>query len=114
MRFVVLAKQNLALVPAEMFADVIAHPQLVTEPQRQRRQIGLQTARCASDVGFDQTGELDERLLVKADEIELVHRNTRLAQAVFDGTRRKARVVLPAGETLLLRGSDNSAILEKA
>ena len=54
-----------------MIADVVGHPQLVAEPERQRHQVRLQTARRAGDVGLEQARELDERLLVEADEIEL-------------------------------------------
>ena len=71
MRFVMLAEQNLGLESFETLADVVAHPELVAEPQRERRQVGLEAARRAGDVGFEQAGKLDERLLVKADEIDL-------------------------------------------
>ena len=43
-----------------------------------------QPARRAGDVGFEQPRELDQRLLVEADVIDLRRRDARLAQAVRD------------------------------
>jgi hypothetical protein len=40
---------------------------------------------------------------MKGDIIELIRFNPRLLQTVLHGLRRKGRIVLPPGETLLLR-----------
>src|SRR5581483_211384 len=66
------------------------------------------------DIGFDEAVELDERFLVEPDEVEVACREARLAQAVGDRVCRESRVVLPAREALLLRGGNDSAVLDKA
>ncbi len=73
-----------------------------------------QPARRARDVGLEQPLELDERLLVEADVIDLRRRDAGFAQAVLDRLRRKRRVVLLAREALLLRRRDDAAVLDQA
>ena len=58
--------------------------------------------------------ELDERLLVEADEVEIIHEDPALGQAVLDRMARKALVVLLAREALLRRGGDDPAVAHQA
>ena len=74
-----------------------------------------QPARRRGGVGLEQPLELDERLLVEADEVELGRRDARLRVRQYatacDGKRR---VVLLAREALLLRRRDDAAVLDQA
>ena len=80
-----LAEQQLALVARNLVSELIAHPELVADPQRHRHHVRLQSARRARDVRGQQAFELDERLLVERDVIELAREDARFAQAVLDG-----------------------------
>src|SRR6185503_14504901 len=58
--------------------------------------------------------ELQERLVVEGDVIDVGEPDAALRQAVADGILRKARVVLLAREALLLRGGDDAAVLQQS
>src|SRR5437899_10494500 len=113
-RLVVLAEEDLAAKSRYTLPDIVGHPELVAQPDRQRRKIRAQTARSAGRVRLDEPIELDQGLLVEADEIEIGGRNSAFPQAIFDRALRKARIVLLAGESLFLSGSDNAAVLDQA
>ena len=113
-RLVVLAEQHLALVSGKPTPDVIGHPQLLAEPERRRHQVRAKSARRARHVRFEEAIQLDERLLVEADEIEPRQVDAGLAQAVLDRPRRKAGVVLLPREALLLRCCDDASVLDEA
>ena len=81
--------------------------ELVAQPQRQRTPVRLNPAWRTRDVRLEQPRELDERLFVKPDEIELAGADTGGAQAVLDRVCRKLGIVLDSCEALLLRGGDN-------
>src|SRR5262249_14712081 len=113
MRLVVLAEEHFAFVALEMVADVIGHPELVGEPQRQGHQVRLQPARCTRDVRLEQALELDQRLLVETDQVQSSGRNAGLAEAVTHGNLGKPSVVLLSGEPLLLSGRDDATVFDK-
>ena len=114
MRFVMFAEKHLAFVGVEAFPDVVGHPQTVAQPEREGHQVGAEPLRRTGDVGLEQAIELDQRLFVEPDQIEVAGLDARLAQAVVDGLGREGGVVLAAGETLLLGGGDNTAVLDQA
>ena len=70
MRLVMLAEQHVAREPVESATDVVAHPQLVVQPERQGHEIRPETPGRVGGVGLEQAIEFDERFLVKADQIE--------------------------------------------
>src|SRR5206468_6819267 len=94
--------------------DVVGHPQLVGQPERQRHQERLQSLRRARDIRFKQALELYERFFIEADEIELARRDAGFAQTVRDGVRREPGIVFLPREALLLRGRDDAAVLDEA
>ena len=94
----------------DVLVNVVRHPELVGEPERQRHQVRLEAPRRARDVGFEESRKLDQRLLVEAHKVQLCRCRARLAQAVLDGLRWEPGIVLLARESLLLRGSFNFAV----
>jgi hypothetical protein len=109
-----LAEEDRPFVAVQLTGDLVAHPQLVGEPERQRHQVGTPPLRRVGDVGLEQPFEFHERLLVEADEIDLVDGDSGFLKAVRDGVRRERRVVLLPGEALFLGRRDDAAILDQA
>ncbi len=112
-RLVMFAEQDLAGVALEMAGDLVRQPQLAAKPQRHRHDVGAQAARRGSDVGLQQPLELQQRLFIKTDEIELPGGNASLAQAIRHRVRGKRRIVLLAGEALFLRRGHDASILDQ-
>ena len=112
-RFVMVAEVHFTLVAVEPLLDVGGHPEFLAEPQRHRHQERPPAARCARGVGFEQAVELDQRLLVEADEIEILRRDAALTEAVGGRPRRKARVVLLAREAFFLCGGHDPAVFDE-
>jgi len=112
-RLVVFAEEDLAVVAGNLLAQVLGHPQLFADPQRHRHHVRTEAARRAGDIRGQQPLELDERLLVEGDVIQLCGGDARFAQAVLDSPCRKRRIVLLAGEPFFLRGGDDPSVLDE-
>src|SRR5262249_31293717 len=108
-----LTKKDFAFVTRDAPADVVLYPELVAQPQRHRREVGLQPARCKTDIRLEQPVELDEGLLIKADQVNSTRRNVGFAKAVIDRFSRKTRVVLNATEAFFLSGGHDAALLNE-
>ena len=89
------------------------HPQLLVDPQRHRLAERAEGAREGRDVGREHALELQQRLVVEADRVEVLGPDARLLQHVLDGAGGEAGVVLLAGEPLLLAGGDDHAVLQE-
>ena len=113
-RFMVFAEQDRALESLEPIGDVVRDPQLFTEPRRHRHQVRPPSARRHRGVGLEQALELDERLFVERNVIQLRDGEPGLLEAVGDRLRRKRGIVLLAGEAFLLRRRDNAAVHHQA
>ncbi len=114
MRFVMLAEQDLSAISVEARTDVVMYEELVAQPEWHCPDVRLKAPRRARDVGFQEPRELDERFLVKTDEIELARRNAGGTEAVLDRVRGKFRVVFDACETFFLSRGDHAAVLHEA
>src|ERR1041384_6470686 len=108
------AEEHLARVAFELSGNVVAHPQALRQPEWNGHQVRAQTARRLRDIRLEQALELDERLLVEADEIQIRGGDATLAQAIRDSVGWKRLVVFLAGEALFLGGSDNLAVHDQA
>ncbi len=98
----------------ELGADQVRHPELFPDPERHRLEERGEAARRIVEIGLEQAVELEERLVVEADVIELRRPNTGLGETVPGGSEREAVVVLLAGEALLLRGGDDLSVHHQA
>src|SRR5262249_54392962 len=76
--------------------------QLLLDPERQRHGEAAVAARREREVGLEQPLELDERLVVEGDEIEIVEREASRREAELDCVARKPRIVLAPREALFL------------
>src|ERR1700684_4623316 len=87
--------------------------QLFPQPQRQRHAKRREPAWTASEIGLEQALELDERLVVEHDPVDVLELDAGLLQAIVDRQPRIAGVELLAGEAFLLRGRDDAAVLDQ-
>ena len=65
-------------------------------------------------MGLEDAVELEQRLVVKRDEVELLDADAGLAQAGLDRVLGKIGHGASPGESLLLRGGDELAVVEQA
>src|SRR5258708_24987592 len=87
--------------------------ELLPQPQWQRHAKRREAARTVGEVGLQQALELDERLVVEHDPVDIPERDAGLAQAIVGRAMRKPGIELLAGEAFLLRGRDHAAILDE-
>ena len=59
------------------------------------------------EIGLEQPLELEERLVVERDMVDLAERDAALRQAIGERVMRETRIVLLAREALLLGGGDD-------
>ena len=62
------------------------------------------------EIGLEQPLELQERLVVEGDEVDVAPRDAGLRAGNSAARSRESRVVLLAGEALFLRGGDDLAV----
>ena len=113
MAHVVLGEQDRALVGPELLADERRHPELLLDPDRHGLAERAERPREGGDVGGEHPLELQERLVVEADGVELLGADAGLPQDVLDGAGGEAGVVLLAREALFLAGRHDHAVLQE-
>src|SRR6185369_5863963 len=108
MAHVVFAEKQFAL-PVEIRAELLEFvaqqvflKQLLAQPQGDRHAERAEAARCVTEVGLEQTLELEKGLVVERDKVEFVEPNFSFFKAIADGFVRKRRVVLTTGEAFFL------------
>lgn len=94
----------------EMPAQAALLKKLVLTPDGHRHPERAKAARHGRQVRFDQPLELQQRLVVEHDVIDVPHSATGFAQAIGDGVCRKRGVVLAPGEPLFLSSRDDASI----
>ena len=113
---VVLREQKLALPievgieRAKLVAQELLLEQLLLQPQRDRHAEGAEAPGSECEIGFEQPFELEERLVVERDMIDVGEADAGLGQAIGDGVMRETGIVLLAGEALLLGGGDDLSV----
>ncbi len=107
MRLVMAGEEHRSLVP-QFFFEILWNPEFFLHPFVHRAVVTQKSARPGRDVGRNNAvEELQQRLLVKSDGIDIVHRDTCVFQRVLDRVFRKRFVVLLAGVALFVRGKHN-------
>ncbi len=109
--------EDQALVPVEvgpvllqLVLQQVLQEQLLPQPHRDRHLERFVPARREREVGLQQALELEQWLVVKRDQVDLVEADARLRQAVLEGVAREARIVLLARKALLLRRGHDLAV----
>src|SRR5262245_45990053 len=87
--------------------------QLLAQPQRDRHAERPKAGRRDREIGLQQAFELEERLVVEHDVVDVVQSGSRGLQTVAERMMREAGVVLLAREALLLGGRDDAAMLDE-
>jgi hypothetical protein len=109
---VVLAEEDLPVGPQPILDD-LAGPDLRLKPDGHRLHPRPIRPGPSREARLHDAEELDERLLVEADVIDVLDLDAGLLQAVPDRPRWEIGVVLLPGEALLLGCSDELAILHQ-
>src|SRR5262249_55039837 len=97
----------------QLAADDVLLEQFLAQPEWDRHCERLIAARRKPHIGLQEPLELEKRLLVEHDVVDVVERAAAFPQAIRNGMRREARVLLLAREALLLRGRHDAAIDEQ-
>src|SRR5262245_14053959 len=84
-------------------ADHSAHHEFLAQPDWHRHHEAADSTGRERQLSLEQPLELQQRFVVKGDEIELVRGEPRLFQAIGRSMFRKSRIVLLTRETFLLR-----------
>ena len=87
-----------------------SHKKFFFDPDRDGRKKTPQTLGGKSMIGFQQSFELEKRLVVEDDEVELASADARLAKTVVDRVFRKAVVVLSDEKDI---GPDDEPLSDK-
>src|SRR4029077_9427789 len=82
-------------------------------PERTGLQEGAEPPGRHTQVGFENPFELEQRLVVKADESQVPERDPGGPEAVLDRVRGQAGIPFLSGETLLLRRGGDPAVGQK-
>src|SRR5919109_1014662 len=93
--------------------DLGALKKLLLHPERHGLAEGLEAARRKGEIGLQQPLELEERLVVEGDEIDLGGPSAGELETGANRVVREARIVLFAGEALFLRRRNDATVLEK-
>src|SRR2546428_10314187 len=109
----VLPVQDLPLV-AERVAQLAIHVELVLEPQRPGLEERRKPTGRDAQVGLENALELEERLVVEADIVQVGNGDSAGLETVLHGVRGKGGVPLLASESLFLGGSDDLAVAQQA
>jgi hypothetical protein len=88
--------------------------ELLLEPQRKAHHEQLEAPRRVGDIGLEQAIELEQRLVVEGDVVEIILADAPFAEAVGDRVLREPVVVLLAREALFLGGGDDPTVLHQA
>src|SRR5262245_40285156 len=87
--------------------------QLLAQPQRDRHAERSKAGRRERQIGLQQAFELEERLVIEHDIVDVVQSGSCGLQAVAERVMREAGIVLLAREALLLGGRDDAAVLDE-
>ena len=113
MRLVVLGKEDLPVI-AEGAGDVVLLEELLFDPERPRLQERAVAARRDGQVRLEDPLELEEGLVVEADDVDVLNGDAGVFQAEVDGTGREGRIALHAREALFLACRDDFAVPEES
>jgi hypothetical protein len=94
----------------DLLREEILLEQLLLEPDRQRLAERGESARRECQVGLEQALELEERLVVEGDVVEIGGLDACLLAAIAHGIRRKIRIVLAPREAFFLGRRDDLAV----
>ena len=112
-REVVAAEEDPLRRNPEVLADQPFDPELLREPLDHRLAEDPEGSRIGRQRRHQDAVELDERLLVEDDPVEILAPELAGPEAELDRVDRKARVVLDPREAFLLSGSDDDAVLNE-
>ena len=87
--------------------------QLLLQPQRHGHAERVEAPRREGEIGLEQPLELQERLVVEGDVVDVAELHADMVEAVLHRVLGEAGIVLLAGEALLLRGRDQMAVVDQ-
>src|SRR5438067_1224121 len=109
-RLVVLGEEDLAPANPELRRDDPLDPQLLAQGALHRARKAAPGPREPAERHREDPPELQHRLFVEDDRVEIGRLDSAPFEAPLDGGERKRRVVLPARKALLLHGANGNAV----
>src|SRR5690349_19106185 len=91
----------------ELLSQQALLKQLFFDPNRQGHAKRAEPAGCERQIGFEQSFEFQERLIVKDDMIDLAELDSSFAETITHCILRESRVVLFASDALFLGRRSN-------
>jgi hypothetical protein len=113
-RLVVLGEEELALVAAELAPERVAGEELSFSHTGIAVRNEFSPFGATPRIVLENALELQQRLVVEADVVEVLHAEAALAKTVRDRVMRELLVVLLAREALFLRRGDELAVAHEA
>jgi hypothetical protein len=110
---VVLGEKDGHVRPDFLF-DAIGEEELLGKPDRHGGPERGQSLRSAGEIGLEQALELQERLVIERNGVQLVRPDPSNREARFHRILREFGVVLDAGEALFLGGGDDFPVPNQA
>src|SRR5690606_38067052 len=101
---------SLRVLSVQPLANLPRQVEFLVNPAGQRRGERSEYARRVLEIRFEKAFELQQRLVVETDVVQLLRREPRFLEAVVDGVGGKTRVVLLPREPLLLRRGGDPAV----
>ena len=114
MRLVVLGIEKVAFVAAQRIPQRAIGVEFLLDPERPSLEEGAEALGSGADVRLEDALELEQRLVVEADERKVLRPDAALLQAELDGAGGEVGVSLLAREPLLRGRRDDPAILYEA
>src|SRR5688572_20998229 len=110
-----LSEKNRAIAPQprQLIANGFSQIELFAKPRGKHLQEGAETQRRNGKIRFKEPGKLGDGFVVKHHCVEFACRQAGFAQAIRDGLRREALIVLAPAEAFFLRGADNLPIAQQ-
>src|ERR1700682_3008577 len=102
--------ETFAIRASEAGSYLARQMQLRVPPQPQRPAAQPEPLRRVRQIGLDQPLELQKRLVVEPDVVDLLRRQAGAFETELDRADRERIVVLLARETLFLRGRDDASV----
>ena len=84
--------------------------ELLLQPKRETHQEQLEARRRIGNVSLEKALELEQRLVVEHDQVELAARDLRLCEAILDRVLGETIVVLLSGKPFFLGRRDDVAV----
>ena len=100
----------LCVFTVQAFAHGARQKELLAQPEWHRFEERTESHRRVREIGFQQSLELQEGFVVKADVVQVARRQSGFAETIIDRVLWKTMIVFLARKSFLLRGCDDLSV----